>query len=133
MRLKHWGIVIGAVIVALWLSGALHRYVPGQEDNPALAKASLCGVASSMHLGIIDAARETGLIRENGINEDGIYVFTVDEALWAEQPIESKELLAIAGWCQVTTKDGKGIAVVVGARDSEEFAEVVDGVFSVRN
>ena len=130
-RIKRWLITIAVIIGLLWLIGGINRYVPGQEDQPSLAKASLCDVASNIHTAYIDAAREYGLVQEAGVNTDGLYVIVVDEAMWAAEPIESQEVLAIAGWCQVTTPERIGIASVVGAMSRNELASVVEGEFRV--
>ncbi len=126
----RWVYLILAVVLVLSLFGRLFHYVPGQEDNPSLAKAALCGAAQSMHKALIKRSTEVGMVVESGIGDSGTYVFTVNDALWAKEPVTSKELLAIAGWCRVAGEDGRATALVIGNNAKNDLASVVEGEFS---
>jgi hypothetical protein len=121
-----------AFVVILAVASNLHQRIPGQENNPALAKASLCEVAKSVHTAFIDAAQETGLIRTSGNESERVFAMEVDAAQWNELPIESKELLAIAGWCRVAGEDGRGVSLIIDADSRNELAAVAEGEFSER-
>ena len=128
----RWMLVLLAFMGIMSIISRQFHYVPGQEDNPALAKAALCGVANDVHAAMIRRSIEAGLVTtaETRPPPDRVYVLNVDEALWAEEPIESKELLAIAGWCQVAGEDGHAVASVLGSDSRNELATVVDGEFA---
>ena len=126
----RWIYLILGVLVLLSVLGRLFHYVPGQEENPSLAKASLCASAAHMHKALIGRSKETGMVIESGVDESGTYVFTVDDALWAKEAVTTKELLAIAGWCQVAGEHGRAVALVIGNRGKDDLASVVDGEFT---
>ena len=126
----RWVYLILGVLVLLSILGRLFHYVPGQEDNPSLAKAALCGAAASMHKALIGKSKELGVVLESGIDESGTYVFTVDEAMWTKEPVTAKELIAIAGWCQVAGEHGRAVALVISNRGKNDLASVVDGEFT---
>lgn len=128
----RWAFIILGVMILVSVVGRLHHYVPGQEENPALAKAAMCGVAESIHEAMIERVRETGLVVKSGARDASTYSFEVNEAMWQSEPIESKELIAIAGWCQVAGDDGRAVAVVIGNTGKNELASVIEGEFAER-
>jgi len=128
----RWAFIILGVMILVSVVGRLHHYVPGQEDKPALAKAAMCGVAEGIHEAMIERARETGLVVASGARDASTYSLEVDEAMWQREPVESKELIAIAGWCQVAGDDGRAVAVVIGNTGKNELASVIEGEFAER-
>ena len=83
-----------------------------------------------MHQGILAAAREDGMIDGFEVTGDRLFTIEVDAARWRTEPIESRELLAIAGWCQVAGEDGHGVALVIDGASGNEVGTVVDGEFA---
>jgi hypothetical protein len=127
----RWVLIIMSALLVLSIFSRLDHYVPGQEDNPALAKAALCGVAEPTHTAVIDHAIGSGLIVSATRPSDRVYVLTVENDLWQEQEVSAQEVLAIAGWCRVAGGDGRAVASVIGIKGKNELAHVVDGEFTV--
>jgi hypothetical protein len=127
----RWVLVLLTVMLGLSIVSSIYNYIPGQEDNPSLAKARLCTGAKNTFQILIKDQGEAGLVTHTEVSSKRIYTMNVDETLWAEEPIELKEGLAIAAWCQVAGDDGRAVAKIIGEQTRKELASVIEGEFAV--
>ena len=124
-------VVITLMLIMSFISSIVGHRIPGIIENPSLGKIKLCKAASGMHANFIQKYVNSGIIIKHQISGDGEYTFIVNKEKWDIELHESQEVAAIAGWCKVSTKNGKGKVFIYEDKDNRLIGTVVDGNYEV--
>jgi len=123
-------LMLSIFLILSFLSSLFGEKVPGQKDNPAIAKIRLCDSASAFHDNFLNTYLEKGIVKNHKRSATkNAYNFYVDIKKWDNEMLASQEVLGIVGYCKSATSDGVGEVYIYNHENENILAKVVNGNF----
>ena len=125
-------LILSIFLIISFLSSLFGEKVPGQKENPGVAKIRLCDSATFFHDNFLSKYLESGILKSHKKSSvNNTYNFYVDVEKWDNEMLASQEVLGIIGYCRSATKDGIGEVYIYDHENENILAKVVDGNYTI--